>query len=322
MGAVAKRTLRKSYYDKAISNTYSEDIYNIWNKNIKNNKEVNNKVKKKKQKLLIQSLTIITLIIIIFSIKQFNMQTIKNSKFSKSIISEFNSNNSFEDIKNGTINISKKIYKIISPIIPEDLIEYFKNSQIEKNNVNVYEEKKEENKNIEIYKEEIKETENNQNGIGSSENEDKIITALSSINTEDEIIQKVKKSNIKFVVPAKGVVSSSYGVREEIFEGIGTFHTGVDIAADKGTEILSSTEGIITVADYNKYNGNYVEVTNGKIVTKYCHMDKLLVKKGDKVKAGEKIGHIGSTGLSTGPHLHFEIVYDGVKINPQKIINL
>ena len=70
------------------------------------------------------------------------------------------------------------------------------------------------------------------------------------------------------------------------------------------------------------YNGNYIEITNGKIITKYCHMDKLLVKEGKKVKLGEKIGLVGSTGLSTGPHLHFEILYDGIKVNPQKVIDL
>lgn len=323
MGAVAKRTLKKSYYDKAIIHTYNEDIYNIWNRdNEKENVKNIDKKRKKKQKLLIQSLTVTTLVIIISAIKYFNMETIKNSKFSKNIINEFNENNSFSEIKKGTINISNKVYKVIAPIIPEDIINYVNNKS--KKSINIYDEEK--NK-LKVYEEkefekEDKDKEKLKEGIGSSQDEDKIITALSSINTEDDIIQKVKNSKIKFVVPVKGTVSSSFGAREEIFEGIGTFHTGVDIASDKGIEVISSTEGIVTVATYNKYNGNYIEITNGKIITKYCHMDKLLVKEGKKVKLGEKIGLVGSTGLSTGPHLHFEILYDGIKVNPQKVIDL
>lgn len=323
MGAVAKRTLKKSYYDKAITNTYNEEIYNIWNRdNEKENVKNIDKKRKKKQKLLIQSLTVTTLVIIISAIKYFNMETIKNSKFSKNIINEFNENNSFSEIKKGTINVSNKVYKVIAPIIPEDIIDYVNNKS--KKSINIYDEEK--NK-LKVYEEkefekEDKDKEKLKEGIGSSQDEDKIITALSSINTEDDIIQKVKSSKIKFVVPVKGTVSSSFGAREEIFEGIGTFHTGVDIAADKGIEVISSTEGTVIVATYNKYNGNYIEITNGKITTKYCHMDKLLVKEGKKVKIGEKIGLVGSTGLSTGPHLHFEILYDGIKVNPQKVIDL
>ena len=99
MGAVAKRTLKKSYYDKAITNTYNEDIYNIWNRDSeKENVKNIDKKRKKKQKLLIQSLTVTTLVIIISAIKYFNMETIKNSKFSKNIINEFNENNSFSEI--------------------------------------------------------------------------------------------------------------------------------------------------------------------------------------------------------------------------------
>jgi len=65
--------------------------------------------------------------------------------------------------------------------------------------------------------------------------------------------------------------------------------------------------------------GKTVEVTNGKIATIYCHMSKLSVKVGDNVKSGTKIGEVGSTGLSTGPHLHFEIVYSGTKIDPETV---
>ena len=86
--------------------------------------------------------------------------------------------------------------------------------------------------------------------------------------------------------------------------------------------MVSSIAGKVTRAAYNKYNGNFVEVTNGDIATIYCHMSKISVDVGDSVKAGTKIGEVGSTGLSTGPHLHFEIVYDGTKVDPELVLDL
>ena len=86
--------------------------------------------------------------------------------------------------------------------------------------------------------------------------------------------------------------------------------------------MVSSIIGTVTVATYNQYNGNYIEVTNGDVVTKYLHLSKITVKKGKSVKAGEKIGEVGSTGLSTGPHLHFEVLYKNSKIDPRLVVDL
>ena len=72
----------------------------------------------------------------------------------------------------------------------------------------------------------------------------------------------------------------------------------------------------------NKYNGNFVEITNGKVVTKYAHMDSISIKYGTEVKAGDLIGYMGETGYATGPHLHFEVVVDSVKIDPAKVLGL
>ena len=144
----------------------------------------------------------------------------------------------------------------------------------------------------------------------------------SSISSYSSIIDKIKETKTKFIKPVSGTITSHYGAREVIFEGIDSYHTGTDIAAKTGTKVVSSIEGKVTRAAYNQYNGNFVEVTNGKIATIYCHMSKLSVKVGDKVKAGNKIGEVGSTGLSTGPHLHFEILFDGTKVDPEMVLDL
>ncbi len=97
-------------------------------------------------------------------------------------------------------------------------------------------------------------------------------------------------------------------------------HRGIDYAAPTGTPVFSAGNGKVIQSAYNKYNGNYVFVQhpNG-IVTKYLHFSKRAVKKGQRVKQGQTIGYVGSTGMSSGPHLHYEFVYNGVHRNPRTV---
>lgn len=263
--------------------------------------------------MYIKTTITITVFIFIIVVKVFGISSIRNLKVTERIIKEYKNNYSYSNMNNIITEMFKRMYKIVTPIIPESFKGISKRNNI-KEKIEVYNE-------IKIYNEENKTSINNGKG-GAIENTKNKITAESSISSEDQIIEKINQLKVVFVSPAKGVISSSFGDREEIFKGIGTYHTGVDIANDKGTEIYSSTSGVVTIADYNKYNGNYVEIKNGKITTKYCHMEKRLVKVGEKVKAGTRIGLMGSTGLSTGPHLHFEIIYEQVKVNPEKVLEI
>ena len=97
-------------------------------------------------------------------------------------------------------------------------------------------------------------------------------------------------------------------------------HRGIDYSAPKGTPVLAAGGGRIIESAYNKYNGNYVFIQhpNG-IITKYLHFSKRAVKKGARVKQGQTIGYVGSTGLSTAPHLHYEFIYNGVHRNPRTV---
>ncbi|WP_371376112.1 peptidoglycan DD-metalloendopeptidase family protein [Thalassotalea aquiviva] len=97
-------------------------------------------------------------------------------------------------------------------------------------------------------------------------------------------------------------------------------HNGVDYRAPTGTPVKAAGNGRVIAATYNKYNGNYVFIQHANnIVTKYLHFSKRAVKKGQRVKQGQIIGYVGSTGLSQAPHLHYEFVLDGVHRNPRTV---
>ena len=99
-------------------------------------------------------------------------------------------------------------------------------------------------------------------------------------------------------------------------------HRGTDYAADRGTPVWSPGTGRVIASGFTKPNGNYIVIQHGNnIQTKYLHLHKRYVKKGQKVKQKQKIGTVGSTGYSTGPHLHYEFLIDGVHRNPRTVIN-
>jgi murein DD-endopeptidase MepM/ murein hydrolase activator NlpD len=98
-------------------------------------------------------------------------------------------------------------------------------------------------------------------------------------------------------------------------------HTGLDFPAEVGTPILAAAGGVVIVQEYHGAYGNMVEVDHGNgLVTRYAHASATFVKKGDIVKRGQKIAAVGSTGRSTGPHLHFEVWVSGVPQDPQRFL--
>lgn len=117
---------------------------------------------------------------------------------------------------------------------------------------------------------------------------------------------------------SNGKITSKFGTRIHPISGELTFHAGIDIAADKGTPIYAAFDGKVIAADFDEWNGNFIKIKHeNNIVTVYCHCDHLNIKKGEVIRAGEVIGFIGSTGSSTGPHLHFELRINNISFNPQ-----
>ncbi len=121
----------------------------------------------------------------------------------------------------------------------------------------------------------------------------------------------------------RGWISSNYGYRTDPFTGKKNFHHGVDIAGKKNSEILAMASGVVTEAERKSGYGFLVEITHADgLVTKYAHNSKIFVKVGELVTKGQVIGQMGSTGRSTGPHVHFEISRNGKTINPKKYLNM
>ena len=119
----------------------------------------------------------------------------------------------------------------------------------------------------------------------------------------------------------EGFIGSGYGMRNDPFTGQWTMHSGVDFAAPVGTPIFAAAGGVVVGAEHHPDFGNRVEIDHGKgLSTMYAHASRILVKNGDFVRKGQKIAEVGTTGRSTGPHLHFEVHVNGVPQNPSRYL--
>ncbi|MBR1884468.1 MAG: M23 family metallopeptidase [Clostridia bacterium] len=153
-------------------------------------------------------------------------------------------------------------------------------------------------------------------------NENNLIGVENNLKEEEACVDvTVKLEDIAKIIPAKGVITSRFGEREKIFEELSTNHTGIDIANTLGTDILSSTSGNVVKTKLNdKYYGNYIEINTYGYIFKYAHLSEILVSEGDYVESGCIIGKMGSTGMSTGSHLHFEILVNGKVVDPESVM--
>lgn len=113
------------------------------------------------------------------------------------------------------------------------------------------------------------------------------------------------------------VLTSLYGMRSHPVLGGLRKHTGIDLAAPTGTPVYATADGVVSRADWYSSYGLYISLEHGaSLQTRYAHLSRLAVASGDVVKKGDLIGYVGSTGRSTGPHLHYEVRVDGVAVNP------
>ena len=119
-----------------------------------------------------------------------------------------------------------------------------------------------------------------------------------------------------------GEKTSGFGDRESSNTRINGFHKGIDISADQGTIIKSAISGKVTQVSNAGDYGNHVRVTIGELTVLYAHCLNIYVKEGDDVLQGQEIAEVGSTGNSTGPHLHFEIIYEDRLVDPELILNI
>ena len=124
-------------------------------------------------------------------------------------------------------------------------------------------------------------------------------------------------SSIPNIKPVSGSITSAFGVRVHPVYNISLFHSGIDISASEGTRVQTTGDGIVAFSGYDKGYGQKITINHGYgYKTIYAHLSKSLVRQGQKVKRGDIIALSGNTGVSTGPHLHYEVQKDNIKVNP------
>ena len=174
---------------------------------------------------------------------------------------------------------------------------------------------------------EVNVTENTEinNGIGGAVEENIEETTQveenQNLSQEEQDILNVKNTT-SFIKPVEGTISSVYGYRETATGTVPKDHTGTDIAAITGTKIKSATDGQVVLASEEGDYGKHIKIQIGEVSIIYAHCNALYVKEGDMVTQGQEIAEVGSTGNSTGPHLHFEIRISERTVDPQKILEL
>ncbi|MBU0514610.1 MAG: M23 family metallopeptidase [Proteobacteria bacterium] len=158
---------------------------------------------------------------------------------------------------------------------------------------------------------------------------------LASLRTDVRVQQLSQKALLRFlkkqrtilastpsIWPTRGWVTSGFGYRRSPYTGGQSFHSGIDIANRPGTAVVATANGVVVKAGYESGYGTCVLIKHGhRLSTKFAHMQKtVVVKVGDRVRRGQKIGFLGMTGRTTGPHLHYEVRLGGVPVNPRRYL--
>lgn len=144
-----------------------------------------------------------------------------------------------------------------------------------------------------------------------------------SFNQIDEFLkgQKHLLASTPSIWPTRGLVSSGFGYRTSPFTGERQMHEGLDISSVEGSQVLVTADGVVVRDDRDVTLGKNIEIDHGNgVTTRYAHNSRVLVRLGQKVKRGDPIATVGSTGKSTGPHLHYEVRVNGIPVNPKDYI--
>ncbi|MFQ5720889.1 MAG: M23 family metallopeptidase, partial [Candidatus Aminicenantales bacterium] len=129
--------------------------------------------------------------------------------------------------------------------------------------------------------------------------------------------QPLKLAATPSIWPTKGWVTSAFGWRNDPFTGKRAFHKGIDIATNLGNPVVATADGVVVQTKIEKIGGKTIIISHrGGYTTVYCHLNKFLVRPGQRVKRGDVIGEVGKTGKALGPHVHYEVRVNGKPVNP------
>ena len=144
-----------------------------------------------------------------------------------------------------------------------------------------------------------------------------------SLSELEKLLQSKKEmlAHTPSIWPVHGWVTSGFGFRTNPFTGLNQMHEGLDIANQVGTPVIAPADGIVSDTGRDSTHGNVVVISHGfGINSRFLHLSKIVVRAGQKVKRGDKIAEVGTTGISTGPHLHYEVKVNGIPVNPLRYI--
>lgn len=321
INSLFKDELKNHYLKRDFSGNI--DIQDFKNYPVYKNEDVGeehiSKITKFKYKFMIKLVLSLVLGVGIFSYKYLPENEFKNSSFFNWIKSEYKKDYTKEQVMDNLEELSKSVYAKIKNIIPEDMYNNIVDKYVNKIKPeimsfslnNLFEDNDIENTvavfnegNIEVKSEDI------------APIQDTVVTS-SQISLMDMDKGEILSKNINMILPVNGTVTSIYGARDEVFENVG-YHTGIDVANVLNTEIKSATDGtVVSAQQMDKYYGNNIEIENNGVIFKYAHLNQINVNEGDVIKQGDIIGLMGSTGMSTGSHLHFEIKINGRSVDPE-----
>jgi murein DD-endopeptidase MepM/ murein hydrolase activator NlpD len=144
-----------------------------------------------------------------------------------------------------------------------------------------------------------------------------------SLSELEKLLQNKKEmlAHTPSIWPTRGWVTSGFGFRTNPFTGLTQMHEGVDISNRVGTPVVASADGIISDTGNDLVHGKLLVISHGfGMISRYAHLNKILVKVGQKVKRGDKVAEIGMSGRTTGPHLHYEVKLNGIPVNPMRYV--
>lgn len=336
MSAEDKIKRAEEIYNRRRTNEYKTTNARVRVDNI--SKEINPRINYKLKKMIIQiiicMLIYLTFHYIINNDYTFS-QEVKN-KCEEILAYDISFSEMYESVSQFVISIKQKYKEMVEKvetnsnkennekINTNEESEEGSNIETEEEKSNINEEENEselESENSQLEETKIDENENIGGAIEEivSENDN----SNENLSEEDQMKKDAEyiKSKINFIKPLEGTITSRFGWRNPTVSTVSKYHTGIDIAANKGTDIISATNGKVILASSEGAYGNHINIQIEDIVIIYAHCLSLLVEENSEITQGQIIAKVGSTGNSTGPHLHFEIRREGRYVNPDLILD-
>ena len=275
-----------------------------------------------KYKLMIKVVLSLFICFCVVGYRYIENPEIKNNSVVNWIKSEYKKSYSKVEVIENIEELSKNIYAKIENVVPDEIYNkvldnYLNNIKPEIVNFNLknlFENASIDNT-VAVFNEDNIDLDTENLAVA-----EEVVVTSSAVSLMGMDAEEIKSKNISIVLPVNGTITSIYGAREEIFVNVG-YHTGIDIANVLNTPVSSATDGTVVLAQsMDKYYGNNIEIENNGVIFKYAHLNQINVKEGDIIKQGDVIGLMGSTGASTGSHLHFEIKINDRTVDPELLL--